>query len=192
MYTYDQTALVVIDMQYDFVSQYGSLYVSGAEKIVPRVNREILKAVYKGMEVAYTKDWHPSVTPHFREYGGKWPSHCIARTGGANFHPDLIVAGPTFYKGHGKEDGYSGFRSYNEEERQVTETGLETYLYEKHVDEIVVCGVATEYCVKETVLDALSHCFGVNVLLDAVRAVDQQTGAEALVEMEQKGARMRG
>ena len=103
------TALVVVDVQNDFADPDGSLYVQGGEDVVPLINREIERAQAANVPVVYTKDWHPSDTPHFAKYGGNWPVHCVHDTWGAEFHPDLKVVGEIVHKATGPEDGYSGF-----------------------------------------------------------------------------------
>src|SRR5919106_6586041 len=103
------TALIVVDVQNDFAEPAGSLSVSGAGHILPRVNAEVAAARASDSPVVYTQDWHPASTPHFEKDGGIWPVHCVAGTWGAELHPDLVVDGPIVKKGSGGEDGYSGF-----------------------------------------------------------------------------------
>ena len=104
-----QSALVVVDVQNDFADPAGSLYVRGAEEIVPLVNGEVRAARAAGAVVAWTQDWHPAETAHFTSGGGPWPPHCVAGSWGAEFLPGLETGHLVVRKGTGGEDGYSGF-----------------------------------------------------------------------------------
>ena len=185
-------ALVVVDMQNDFADERGSLYVKGAERVLEHVNREIRSAVEKGHLVAYTQDWHPESTPHFAKDGGIWPVHCVAESWGASLHPDLVVASDAVFirKGVDGEDGYSGFSVRSPETGEVSHTELDTELRDRNVGSLTVVGLATDYCVKETVLDARRLGYSVRVVLDCVAAVNLQPrdGVEALDAMRSAGA----
>jgi nicotinamidase/pyrazinamidase len=172
----DTTALVVVDVQNDFADPEGSLYVSGGEEVVPIINGEIDRALEAGAFVVYTQDWHPETTPHFAKDGGVWPVHCVMGTWGAELHPGLKVSGPIVRKGSGGEDGYSGFTVRDPESGDEEGTELEALLREKNVTTVVVAGLATDYCVKETALDSLRKGFATTVLRDTVRAVDLEPG----------------
>jgi nicotinamidase/pyrazinamidase len=174
---YDSTAsLIVVDLQNDFADPAGSLSVSGGTSILPTINAEIAAATAGGALVAYTQDWHPESTPHFARDGGIWPVHCVAGTWGAELHPELIVDGPRIRKGAHGEDGYSGFTMRDAVSGETTPTELEGLLRERGVSRVVVCGLATDYCVKATALDAARLGFETAVLVDAVRAVDLAPG----------------
>src|SRR5438105_182362 len=149
----DRTALAVIDIQNDFADPRGSLYVHGGEEVVPVANDEIERAVASGALVVYTQDWHPESTPHFQKDGGIWPVHCVQNSWGAEFHPDLrIVPGTEIIrKGAGGEDGYSGFSVRDPRSGETAPTRLESVLRERDSRRLVVAGLATDYCVKETV-----------------------------------------
>ncbi len=193
MARYDpNTALVVVDIQNDFADPKGSLYVSGGEEVVPVVNREIEQARRAGALVVYTQDWHPESTPHFQKDGGIWPVHCVAGTWGAALHPDLAVEGDVVRKGSGGEDGYSGFSVRDPRSDDVRSTEMEAMLRGRRIERVVVVGLATDYCVKDTALDALRLGFGVSVPRNAVRAVNLEPGdgERALGEMERDGARL--
>src|SRR5918995_4326876 len=170
------TALVVVDVQNDFADPNGSLYVQGGETIVERVNEEILDARGAGAPVVYTADWHPESTPHFQKDGGIWPVHCVGGTWGAEFHPRLKVDGPVVKKGTGGEDGYSGFSVRDPETGDEAPTELERMLRDRGVEKVVVVGLATDYCVKETALDAVRKGFGTSVLRAAIAAVNLEPG----------------
>jgi nicotinamidase/pyrazinamidase len=170
------SALVVVDVQNDFADPEGSLYVAGGHEIVPFVNEEIERARSIGAFVAYTQDWHPESTPHFAKDGGVWPVHCVAGTWGADFHPDLRVVGPSVRKGTSGEDGYSGFSMRDPLSGEETATELEGLLRDQGVERIVVVGLATDYCVKETAIDGVRAGFAVTLLADGSRAVNLQPG----------------
>jgi nicotinamidase/pyrazinamidase len=190
---YDRsTALVVVDVQNDFADPNGSLYVGEGERVVPLVNREIEWALGAGGLVVYTQDWHPAQTPHFQSGGGVWPEHCVQGSWGAQLHPDLQVAGEVVRKGQGGEDGYSGFTVRDPVTGEQAATPLEELLWRRGVRRVVVVGLATDYCVKETALDAVRLGFDTVVLGGLVRAVDLQPGdsERALAAMRAAGARV--
>jgi len=177
MYAYGPgTALVVVDVQNDFADPAGSLYVRGGEEVVPVVNAEVAAAVSAGALVVYTQDWHPPRTPHFATDGGIWPVHCVAGTSGAEPHPELDVRGPLVRKGANGEDGYSGFTMRDPVSGETVPTGLDDLLRARGVRELVVVGLATDYCVLATVLDARALGYAVVVRGDAIRAVDITPG----------------
>jgi nicotinamidase/pyrazinamidase len=183
------TALVVVDVQNDFADPAGGLSVAGGEAIVPIVNGWVEAAMAAGALVAYTQDWHPAHTPHFAQDGGPWPVHCVMDTWGAALHPDLVVAGPIVRKGTAGEDGYSGFTMRDPRTGQTIPTELAPLLRERGIGRVVVCGLATDYCVAATALDAAELGFATSVLLDAIRAVDLAPGdgERALASMRAAG-----
>lgn len=189
------TALVVVDVQHDFADPAGSLYVKGAEEAIAVINTEIDRAVEAGATVVYTRDWHPEATPHFARDGGVWPVHCVGGTQGAEFHPALrVVDGALFTrKGTEGEDGYSAFSVRHPVGGEVSSTGLDAALRERGVDRVVLAGLATDYCVKESGLDALRLDFETAVVTAAVRAVDLRPGdgERALRTLAEHGAEMR-
>jgi nicotinamidase/pyrazinamidase len=182
-------ALVVIDMQNDFATPGGSLYVQGGEGIVDAVNAEVAAAAEAGSPVFYTQDWHPEQTPHFVTAGGVWPVHCVHDTPGAALHPRLTVVGPVIRKGADGSDGYSGFsvRDPASGERSATELGHA--LTAGGIHTVVVVGLAGDYCVKETALDAVSLGFRVLVPLPLTRFVNSSAGDDdrAVAEMAAAG-----
>jgi nicotinamidase/pyrazinamidase len=191
MASYDPTtALLVVDVQNDFADPKGSLYVAGGEQVVPLANAEIERARGAGGHVFYTQDWHPPSTPHFEKDGGIWPVHCVMDTWGAQFHPDLNVDGPVVRKGSNGEDGYSGFTMRDPETAETVPTGMADMLAGAGITRIVICGLATDYCVKSTVLDARTHGYPITVLEQGVRAVNLQPGDgdRAVEEMLASGA----
>ena len=188
--SYDaQTALVVVDVQNDFAHPDGGLYVRGGENLVSTINAQIAKAREAGAAVVYTADWHPASTTHFAKDGGIWPDHCVMFTWGAEFHADLDVDGPVVRKGSNGEDGYSGFTMRDPTTGETEPTGLAELLRDRGVTRLVVCGLATDYCVNSTALDGIREGFRVRVLSDAIRAVDlkQGDGERAIAEVERAG-----
>ena len=187
-----KTALLVVDVQNDFADPSGNLYVRGGERIPAVVNDEIDQALRAGALVVYTQDWHPHTTPHFEKDGGVWPVHCVAGSWGAEFHPELHVKGEVVRKGSGGEDGYSGFSVRDPRSDAVSDTQLESLLRSHGIERIVIAGLATDYCVKETALDAIDRGIQTVVLTDAIGAVDLEAGdgQKALEEIEKAGARL--
>jgi nicotinamidase/pyrazinamidase len=185
------TALVVVDVQNDFADPAGSLSVVGGEEIVPTVDGEIAKATVAGALVVFTQDWHPKATPHFAKDGGPWPVHCLAGSWGAALHPDLVAPedAPHVRKGVNGEDGYSGFTTRDPITGDEQPTELDALLRNRRIERIVVVGLATDYCVKATALDAVRLGYRTSLLTDAVAAVDVAPGdgARALDELSAAG-----
>lgn len=170
------TALVVVDVQNDFADPKGSLFVEGAAAVVRMVNGEIRQATDAGALVVYSQDWHPESTAHFAKDGGIWPVHCVGGTWGAEFHPDLTVAGPSVKKGAHGEDGYSAFSMRDPTSGETSPTELGALLHERGITKTVVVGLATDYCVSATALDSAGLGFETEVLQDAIAAVDLEPG----------------
>jgi nicotinamidase/pyrazinamidase len=185
------TALIVVDVQNDFADPAGGLSVRGGDAIIPAIDREIEMARANDALVVATQDWHPSSTPHFAKDGGIWPVHCVADTWGAELHPDLALPdiAPRVRKGANGEDGYSGFTMRDPVSGETIATELEALLRDARVDTVVVTGLATDYCVKATAIDAVGLGFQTSVLTDAIAAVDLEVGDgdRALAEMEAAG-----
>jgi nicotinamidase/pyrazinamidase len=174
-------ALIVVDVQNDFCPG-GSLAVERGDEVVAPLNRLIEEFLERGEPVYKSRDWHPPTTKHFADYGGTWPVHCVQNTRGAEFHKDLIddPRVRVVSKGEGVEDSYSAFDG----------TSLAEDLRRRGVREVWVGGLATDYCVKNTVLDALRQGFRVRAVSDAMRAVNLRPGDGeiALEEMRAAGA----
>jgi nicotinamidase/pyrazinamidase len=188
---YDQkTALVVVDVQNDFADRKGNLYVTGGEQVIPLINQEVDLATAADAFVVYTQDWHPPATPHFQKDGGIWPVHCVGATWGAALHPALRVEGPLVRKGSEGGDGYSGFTVRDPSSGETTPTSLDELIREHGVERLVICGLATDYCVVETVVDARMLGYPVEVITAAIRAVDLQPGDgdRAITRMLDTGA----
>jgi nicotinamidase/pyrazinamidase len=186
----ERTALLVIDVQNDFAHPDGSLYVQEADEVIDVVNGEVAAAAAAGALVVTTQDWHPPVTPHFAKDGGTWPVHCVADTWGAALHDRLRPGHHQVVKGVGGEDGYSGFSMVHPTTGETTPTGLDDLLRANVIERVVVAGLATDYCVKETVLDALRLGYGTTVLVDGIRPVELEPGdgQRAVDEMAGAGA----
>jgi nicotinamidase/pyrazinamidase len=181
----DASALLLIDVQNDFLPG-GALAVPGAEKVVPVLNRAIERFTSRGRPVYASRDWHPPDTTHFKAYGGPWPPHCIAGTPGAQFHPGLRIPSDTIIvsTGQGREDdGYSAVEGVTQEGR-----GLVEDLRERGVSEVYVGGVATDYCVRATVLDLRRAGFPVKLIEDGVAGIGEQDTVRALEQMQRAGA----
>ncbi len=174
-------ALIVVDVQNDFCPG-GTLAVNNGDEVVPPLNRLIREFLERGEPVFKSRDWHPPKTKHFAIQGGAWPVHCVQGTKGAEFHPQLTddIHVRTISKGLGDENSYSAFDG--------TDLGLQ--LQRLGVEEVWVGGLATDYCVKNTVLDALKQGLRVKALQDAMRAVELQSGdgERAIEEMRAAGA----
>ena len=170
------TALLVVDVQNDFADPRGNLYVSEGELVVPFVNQQIDEARRAGALIVYTQDWHPESTPHFAKDGGIWPVHCVMDTWGAEFHPDLAVDGEIVRKGATGNDGYSGFTERHPTTAEEHATELVDVLRERDIERVVVAGLATDYCVKETAIDAIGYGFTTIVLGEGIRGVNLKAG----------------
>lgn len=177
-----QTALVVVDVQNDFCPN-GALPVADGDKVVRPLNKYIEKIRAAGAPIIYTRDWHPPDHNSFKTQGGPWPTHCVQGTEGARFHPDLVI--PTereiVSKADKKDEAYSFFQG----------TNLAESLHKRGIKRLLVGGLATDYCVKETVLDGLREGFEVFHLDDASRGVNikPDDSEHALREMVSKGAK---
>ena len=185
------TALIIVDLQNDFADPAGGLSVAGGDAIIPTINGEISMALNNGAIVVATQDWHPATTPHFAKDGGIWPVHCVEDTWGAALHPDLRLPedAPRVRKGVDGEDGYSGFTTRDPQTGDTAPTPLERLLRDAGIERVVVVGLATDYCIKATALDAVALGFETAVLTDAIAAVDLAPGdgARAIDEMSAAG-----
>jgi nicotinamidase/pyrazinamidase len=192
---YDRaTALLLIDVQNDFADPGGALAVTGGDAIIPLLNSQVATARDSGALVAYTQDWHPASTPHFARDGGIWPVHCVMATWGAELHPNLVVDGLTIRKGMAGEDGYSGFSMRDPGTGRESPTELDGLLRAAGIERVVIAGLATDYCVKATALDAVRLGYRTSVLADGIRSVDLAPGdgERALAEMATAGVEVLG
>ena len=193
-----KTALLVVDVQNDFADPQGSLAVAGGERIVAPIGQEITDAIAAGSFVVLTQDWHPADTPHFAKDGGIWPVHCVGGTWGARLHPELPVPEPVdgnpafLRKGTDGRDGYSAFSVRHPSTGESAPTELETMLRERGIERVVIVGLATDYCVLQTALDARRLGFDAEVVTDLIAAVDREAGdgARALDAIARAGAEL--
>lgn len=182
-----RSALFIVDVQKDFCPG-GALPVPEGDAVVPVLNRYIADAVKQGMPVYASRDWHPPVTRHFTAYGGEWPPHCVQETDGARFHDDLELPPSTIIISKGQDPdqpGYSAFEGRTSDGRTLLED-----LRARQIEHLYVGGLATDYCVKQTVLSALRADLRVTVLTDAIKGIDARPGDvdRALSEMRLEGA----
>jgi len=178
-------ALLIVDVQNDFCPG-GALPVPEGDKVVPVLNRYIEIFLKKNLPIFASRDWHPEKTKHFEEFGGIWPRHCIQGTRGAEFHPELNLPRQTIVISKGMDpnkDSYSVFDGFDSKGK-----GFKDILYFLGVVELYVGGLATDYCVKESTLDALKNGFKVKILIDAVRGVNRDSSHKAVEEMVKEGA----
>ncbi len=183
------SALLIIDVQNDFCPG-GALGVAGGDDIIPLINEYVGLFQERGLPIIASRDWHPRVTKHFKEFGGVWPVHCVQGSAGAMFRatlrlpPDALV----FSKGMDPErDDYSALHA-----RSESGTPLPKFLAYEGVKKIYICGLATDYCVRQTALEGLRQGFAITILVDAVRGVDLEPGdsERALAEIQAAGARL--
>jgi len=182
------TALLIVDVQNDFCPG-GALPVPEGDRVIPVINRYIEEILAGGGDIIASRDWHPPGTRHFRAAGGPWPPHCVQGTGGAAFHPrlELPTRAVIITKGdNSRDDGYSAFDGTDPSAQPLADI-----LRQRNVQKLLVGGLATDYCVRASTLDALRHGFTTVILLDAMRGIDLKDGdvARALDEMIRAGAR---
>ncbi|RMH80973.1 MAG: nicotinamidase [Acidobacteria bacterium] len=176
-------ALIVVDVQKDFMPG-GALPVPEGDKVVPALNEYIGLFSSKGLPVYFTRDWHPEDHISFKAQGGLWPPHCVQNTEGARFHEELYIPHDNRFiisKGTSRDfDAYSGFQG----------TILDSLLKERGIRRVFIGGVATDYCVKNTLLGALNLGYFAFLLLDAIKGVDVNPGdsERAIEEMLSVGA----
>jgi nicotinamidase/pyrazinamidase len=161
------TALVIVDVQRDFCPG-GALPVPGGDKVVPVINEYIKEFAAAGAPIILTRDWHPPDHSSFKSQGGPWPPHCVQNTEGAKFHPSLTIPpdAEIISKADKRDEALSFFQG----------TDLDEELHKRGIDILFVGGLATDYCVKETILDGLKEDFKVYHLDDASRGIDVKPG----------------
>ncbi len=177
-----RSALIIVDVQNDFIPG-GALPVPDGDKVIEPLNKYIKLFTDLRRIVVATRDWHPPNHMSFKEYGGIWPPHCIQNSWGAEFHPDLHLPKNIIIINKATEhdkEAYSGFEG----------TALHQILKNNGVKRVFIGGLATDYCVKNTVLDALKLGYETILLLDAIKGVDVNEGdsEKAIEEMITEGA----
>jgi nicotinamidase/pyrazinamidase len=180
-------ALLIVDVQNDFCAG-GALAVPEGDAVVPVVNRLARGVAARGGLVFASRDWHPRQTTHFSAMGGPWPVHCVAGTPGAQFHPGLQLPDGTLVVTKGEDPGDHGYSAF--EGSLPDGVPLEAALRARGVERLLVAGLATDYCVKHSALDALGAGFAVTVVEDAVRGVEVHPGdtRDALDALRAAGA----
>ncbi|MBI3951093.1 MAG: nicotinamidase [Acidobacteria bacterium] len=182
-----KSTLLIIDVQNDFCKG-GSLEVPGGDEVVPVLNKYIERFSRAHLPIFASRDWHPEKTVHFKEYGGPWPPHCIQGTQGAEFHPDLKLPEKTEVISSGMQYDSHGYSAFEGVDSQAKD--LAAALRAKGIDHLYVGGIATDYCVRHTVLDALKEGFKVTLLEDAIRGVDEKDSVDAIEQMVRAGAKL--
>ena len=182
-------ALLIVDMQNDFCPG-GALPVSEGDSIVPRLNAYIRLFRQAGRPIIASRDWHPTQTTHFLSQGGPWPAHCVQNTSGAQFYPDLDLPEDVLVvsKGMGaEEDAYSAFQARDDQGRSLGER-----LRALGVKHLYVGGLALDYCVRASALDASRQGVGATLLIDATRAVNvhPHDGELAVEELVRSGVEL--
>ncbi len=179
-------ALLLADVQNDFCPG-GALSISRGDEIIFVLNKYIDFFFKRHLTIFVSRDWHPKRTRHFKDFGGRWPKHCIQGTKGAKFHQHLKLPRGVIILSKGvdsEKDGYSVFQSFNSQG-----TNFLNILNSLKISELYIGGLATDYCVKESVLGALEKGFKVKLLIDAVRGVDQKDSDKAIKKMITCGAK---
>jgi nicotinamidase/pyrazinamidase len=182
-------ALLIVDLQNDFCPG-GALGVPGADRIVPVINKYIRIFFKKKLPIFASADWHPIKTGHFKDFGGRWPVHCIHNSKGAQFHPKLKIPKEAIllYKGMDPQrESYSVFQA-----EDIGGRRFPNLLKVLGIEELYIAGLATDYCVKFSAKDALKNGFKVRLLLDAIKGVDLKSGdsESAIKELTRLGAKM--
>src|SRR5512132_161077 len=142
-----RSALLIVDVQKDFCPG-GALPAPGGDRIIPALNRHLAEARERGLPVYASRDWHPAVTSHFKEYGGEWPPHCVQGSAGAQFHGDLKLPADAIVISKGDDaakPGYSAVDGHTSDGEKLLHE-----LRDRHVTRLYVGGIATDYCVKAT------------------------------------------
>jgi nicotinamidase/pyrazinamidase len=175
---------LVVDVQRDFCPS-GALGVNGGDEIIPELNKVIDASEGLGLPIFFTRDWHPPNHISFKSRGGDWPPHCVQGSLGAEFHPRLRIPSNAIIISKGTDpdsEAYSGFEG----------TDLGDRLHNLGIDEIFLGGLTTDYCVRESTLDALRAGFTVSVLGDCIRAVNARPGdgERSLADMRRAGAKV--
>jgi len=181
-------ALLVVDIQNDFCPG-GALGVRKGDQIIPTVNKYVDLFLKNQFPVFVSRDWHPENSKHFKESGGPWPAHCVKNTKGAEFHPDFQVPDDAIILSKGTDpdmDGYSVFDAHDLENKPFIDL-----LKKMGIDELYIAGIATDYCVRMTSLDAFKNSFKVNILTDAIKGVDEQDSKHAIDEIVAKNGKLK-
>lgn len=185
----EKSALLLVDIQNDFCPG-GALAVPEGDRVIEPANRAAERFATAGLPVLASRDWHPEITRHFRQYGGPWPMHCVRETAGAAFHPGLHLPAGTVVLSKGTDpgaDGYSAFEGVSDDGSTLLQI-----LERAGTERLYLVGLATDYCVVSTAREALQMGFAVTILTDAVAGVDLHPGDSdrALEELAAAGAQL--
>ena len=184
-----RTALLVVDVQRDFCAG-GALAVPGGDGVVDPLNRLIERCRNAHVPVYASRDWHPAESRHFEPHGGPWPVHCVAGTEGAAFHRDLHLPPDAIVVSKGRDPAASSYSAFDGQ--TADGASLPQDLQARRVERLYVGGLATDYCVRASVLDALNAGLRVTVATDAISGVELEPGdaERALQEMQASGAEL--
>tara|TARA_B100000029_G_scaffold512514_1_gene609355 strand:- start:5182 stop:5760 length:579 start_codon:yes stop_codon:yes gene_type:complete len=183
-------ALLVIDFQNDFSDPQGAHYIPGASEIISHINAEINLCHVSGGEVIYTQDWHPPTTKHFASHNGRAGEHCVRNSWGAQIHPDLEISGDVLRKGIDGEDAFSCFSVRDLESGVVKPTLMETLLRDRNIQKIVFVGLSTDFCIRDSAIEALSKGFEVAVVSSCVCSTNRDVQVQILKDLEENGVEL--
>ncbi len=182
-------ALLLVDVQNDFCPN-GALAVPEGDSIISILNQYIQKFSQNSFPVFASRDWHPVTTHHFKEFGGPWPAHCVENTRGAAFHPSLDLPENIIVFSKGMREGQDGYSAFE----GVDDQGICLFdlLKQQDVEEIFIGGLATDYCVKASCLDAVKQGLKVYLLIDGIKGVNihPDDSKEAIDEMVDRGVEL--
>lgn len=178
------SALLLVDVQNDFCPG-GALAVPNGDRVIPVLNTLAAQFAEVGLPVFASRDWHPPDTTHFKSQGGPWPPHCVAGTPGAAFHPALQLPADAIVVSKGqdkKDDGYSAFEGTSSDGRTLAD-----HLRERGITQLYVGGLATDYCVRASALDARKAGLEVTLVAGGIAGISAETSRRALEEMRRAG-----
>ncbi|MDE2027780.1 MAG: isochorismatase family protein [Candidatus Omnitrophica bacterium] len=178
-------ALLIVDVQIDFC-RGGALVVPQGDRVVAALNQYIAYFRYKGRTIMASRDWHPINSKHFKTHGGLWPEHCLQNTRGADFHPKLKLPQETVILSKGMDENKNGYSVF--EAQTPAGEPFKDVLKRLHIDTLFVGGLATEFCVQSTVLDALQQGWQVELLTDAIQGIGPAACRAAMDMMLMEGA----
>jgi len=181
-------ALLVVDIQNDFCPG-GSLGVKDGDKIIPLINQYVELFLANDLPIFVSRDWHPAEARHFQPFGGPWPIHCVQHSKGGEFHPAFRVPDQAIIVSKGTDpqlDGYSVFEAIDADSKPFPEI-----LKNLGITELHIAGIATDYCVKFTAIDALKNGYNLTVLVDAIKGVNEEASEQTLKEISAQQARLK-
>ena len=162
-------ALLIVDVQNDFCPK-GTLGIKEGDKVIPAINKYIKIFSKAKLPIFLTRDWHPKITKHFKQFGGVWPKHCLENSKGAMFHPNLKFPKQAIILSKGMDPAKDSYSAFHAVDANTTELAILLKIF--GVGELFIGGLATDYCVKFSTLDAIKSGIKVKVLIDAIKGVD--------------------